>query len=266
MRRFMTSIAVGTLVLGGLASFGAVSASAATPTITVTPSTGLSNGTAVTVAGTGFMNNETLYALECVNDGAATNQSDCDTNTVSIVTSSATGTFSTTVTVVAGAIAGTSTCGTSSSDLSACAIVVSTNPPSADAALTPITFSMPTATTTTTIPPVKVGPRRFHVTPVSGLLNHSLVRVSGTGFKPHDQVYVVECLATSKSQAGCDLKTLHPVKISATGVLPAFKFRVVTGRIGNGFCGTKATNLKSCAISVANASKGDSAQVRIAFK
>jgi hypothetical protein len=212
------------------------------------------------------MNNETLYALECVNDGAATNQSDCDTNTVSIVTSSATGTFSTTVTVVAGAIAGTSTCGTSSSDLSACAIVVSTNPPSADAALTPITFSMPTATTTTTIPPVKVGPRRFHVTPVSGLLNHSLVRISGTGFKPHDQVYVVECLATSKSQAGCDLKTLHPVKISATGVLPAFKFRVVAGKIGNGFCGTKATNLKSCAISVANATKADSAQVRIAFK
>ena len=48
----------------------------------------------------------------------------------------------------------------------------------------------------------------------------------GTGFKPHDQVYVIECLATSKSEAGCDLKTLHPVKITATGVLPAFNFKV----------------------------------------
>jgi hypothetical protein len=113
---------------------------------------------------------------------------------------------------------------------------------------------------------VKVGPRRFHVSPVTGLKNRSLVRVSGTGFKPHDQVYVVECLATSKSQAGCDLRTLKPVKITATGVLPSFKFRVVAGKIGTGFCGTKPTNLKSCSISVANALKGDSARVRIAFK
>ena len=91
------------------------------------------------------------------------------------------------------------------------------------------------------------------------------MRVWGTGFKPHDQVYVVECLATSKSQTGCDLKTLHPVKITATGVLPAFHFKVVAGKIGTGSCGTKASNLRSCAISVANATKGDSGQVRIAF-
>jgi hypothetical protein len=125
---------------------------------------------------------------------------------------------------------------------------------------------MPVATTTTTTPPVKIGPRKFHVAPVAGLKNGSSVRVWGTGFKPHDQVYVVECLATSKSQAGCDLKTLKPVKITATGVLPSFRMKVVAGKIGNGTCGTKASNLKSCAISVANATKGDSAQVRITFK
>jgi hypothetical protein len=113
---------------------------------------------------------------------------------------------------------------------------------------------------------VKIGPRRFHVAPVKNLKNGSSVRVWGTGFKPHDQVYVVECLATSKSQAGCDLKTLHPVKITATGVLPAFHFKVVAGKIGTGSCGTKASNLRSCAISVANVTKGDSGQVRIAFK
>ncbi len=90
--------------------------------------------------------------------------------------------------------------------------------------------------------------------------------MSGTGFKPHDQVYVIECLATSKSEAGCDIKTLHPVKITATGVLPAFNFKVLTGKIGTGTCGTTAKNLKSCAISVANATKGDSGQVRITFK
>ncbi|HUZ42549.1 MAG TPA: neocarzinostatin apoprotein domain-containing protein [Acidimicrobiales bacterium] len=259
----MTSIAIGALVLGGLASFGVVSASAAGPTITATPSTGLQNGSVVTVAGTGFMDNETVYALECL--ATAKSQIDCDLSTASATMTSATGTFSTAVTVATGTIAGTTTCGTSSTDLSNCAIVVSTNPPTADQAIAPITFAMPTTTTTTTIP-VKVGPRRFHVSPVSGLVNRSLVRVWGTGFKPHDQVYVVECLKTSKSQAGCDLKTLKPVRITASGVLPSFKFRVVAGKIGKGFCGTKLSNLKSCAISVGNATKGDSAQVRIAFK
>ena len=63
-----------------------------------------------------------------------------------------------------------------------------------------------------------------------------------------------------------DLKTLKPVKITASGVLPAFRFKVVAGRIGTGSCGTKTSNLKSCAISVANATKGDSGQVRITFK
>jgi len=272
MRRFMTSIAIGTLILGGLTSLGlATTASAATPAITVTPSTGLQNGNAVAVAGTGFMDNETVYALECVDAGAATAQTDCDTSTVAVATTSATGTFSTSVTVVTGTISSTATvttCGTSSTDLTNCAIVVSTNPPSSDAALFPITFALPspTTTTTTTTLPAKIGPRKFHVAPVKNLKNGSKVRVSGTGFKPGDQVYVIECLATSTSEAGCDLKTLHPVKITAKGVLPAFNFKVLTGKIGTGTCGTKASNLRSCSISVANASKGDSARTRISFK
>jgi hypothetical protein len=130
----------------------------------------------------------------------------------------------------------------------------------------PITFSLPSPTTTTTAPPVKIGPRKFHVAPVANLKNGTSVRVWGTGFTPRDEVYVVECLATSKSQAGCDLKTLHPVKITATGVLTSFRFKVVAGKIGTGSCGTTKANLKSCALSVANAAKGDSAQVRISFK
>jgi hypothetical protein len=267
----MTNIAIGTLILGGLTSLGVATASAAGPTIMVTPSTGLQNGNVVSVTGTGFMDNELLYALECVNAGASTNQTDCDLSTLATVTTSATGTFTTSVTLVAGTISSTAavtTCGTSAADLANCAIVVSTNPPSADAALFPITFALPVATTTTTTTtiPVKIGPRRFHVAPVKNLKNGSKVRVSGTGFKPGDQVYVIECLATSTSEAGCDLKTLHPVKITAKGVLPAFNFKVVTGKIGNGSCGTKASNLRSCSISVANALKGDSARTRIAFK
>ena len=263
MRRILRSIAVGTMILGGLTSLGVATASAAGPTITVTPNTGLVNGQSVAVTGSGFMANETVYALEC--KATAASQADCSLATATPSTTSATGTVSMNFSVVTGSISST-TCGTSSSDLSNCAIVVGAVPPATDQALGAITFALPSPTTTTTAPPVKIGPRKFHVAPAAGLKNGSSVRVSGTGFKPHDQVYVVECLATSKSQAGCDLKTLKPVKITATGVLPAFKFKVVTGKIGNGSCGTKASNLKSCAISVANATKGDSGQVRITFK
>jgi hypothetical protein len=264
MRRFMTSIAIGTLILGGLASLGVATASAAGPAITATPNTGLQSGTSVAIAGSGFMDNETLYALECTVGAAGV--ANCDTSTVAVTTSSATGMVSTAVTVATGTI-GAGTCGTSASDLTNCEILISTMA-GTDAAFAPITFALPSPTTTTTSPPpppVKVGPRKFHVAPVKNLKNGSSVRVWGTGFKPHDQVYVVECLATSKSQTGCDLKTLHPVKITATGVLPAFHFKVVAGKIGTGSCGTKASNLRSCAISVANATKGDSGQVRIAF-
>jgi hypothetical protein len=179
------------------------------------------------------------------------------------VTESATGTFTQAFVVVTGTV-GSGTCGTTSADLT-CIIEVA-DQAQTNTAAAPITFALPSPTTTTTSPPVKIGPRRFHVAPVKNLKNGSKVRVSGTGFKPGDQVYVVECLATSTSQAGCDLKTLHPVKITATGVLPAFNFKVVAGKIGTGSCGTKASNLRSCSISVANASKGDSARTRIAFK
>jgi hypothetical protein len=261
MRRIMTSIAIGALTLGGLASLGAATASAAGPSITVTPNTALTAGQTVSVVGTGYTPGLTLYAVECL--ATATSITGCDTATATLVTESATGTFTQPFVLVTGTV-GTGTCGTMSSDLT-CIIEVA-DQAQTNVAAAPITFALPSPTTTTTAPPVKVGPRRFHVAPVKNLKNGSKVRVSGTGFKPHDQVYVVECLATSKSQAGCDLKTLHPVKITATGVLPAFTFKVVSGKIGTGTCGTKASNLRSCAISVANASKGDSAQVRIAFK
>jgi hypothetical protein len=257
----MTSIAIGALVVGGLASFGAAAASAAGPAITVTPNTALTGGQTVSVVGTGYTPGLTFFAIECL--ATATSITGCDTSTATLVTESATGTFTQPFVVVTGTV-GSGTCGTTSADLT-CIIEVA-DQAQTNLAAAPITFALPSPTTTTTAPPVKIGPRKFHVAPVKNLKNGSKVRVSGTGFKPGDQVYVIECLATSTSEAGCDLKTLHPVKITAKGVLPAFNFKVVAGKIGTGSCGTKASNLKSCSISVANASKGDSARTRIAFK
>ncbi len=104
------------------------------------------------------------------------------------------------------------------------------------------------------------------VTPAVGLTNGRIVKVSGTGFKPHDQVYLVECLVKASGGGQCNTMGAVPVTITAKGLLPSTKFKVITGVIGNGKCGTKASNLKSCAISAGNASGGDSAVRPITFK
>ena len=103
------------------------------------------------------------------------------------------------------------------------------------------------------------------VTPSTGLTNKKYVYVSGTGFKPKDSVYITECQANAKGESGCDIDTAYPVTITSKGVLPRTKFEVVTGKIGNGKCGTAASNLKKCAVSAGNASGGDSAVFNITF-
>jgi hypothetical protein len=104
------------------------------------------------------------------------------------------------------------------------------------------------------------------VVPSTNLHNGEKVRVTGSGFTPGDSVYVVECLASAKGAAGCNTLGATPATISATGLLPKTSFKVITGKIGNGKCGTKASNLKTCAISAGNISGGDSAVAHITFK
>jgi hypothetical protein len=103
------------------------------------------------------------------------------------------------------------------------------------------------------------------VTPSTGLKNHTTVEVSGSGFKPKDSVYITECQANAKGEAGCDIATATPVTITSKGLLPKTKFKVVTGTVGNGKCGTLATNLRKCAVSAGNVSGGDSAVFKIVF-
>lgn len=103
------------------------------------------------------------------------------------------------------------------------------------------------------------------VTPSTGITNGKSVFVSGTGFKPKDTVYITECLATAKGEAQCDIETATPVTISATGVLKKTKFKIITGVIGSGRCGTKASNLRSCAVSAGNVSGKDTATKDIVF-
>jgi neocarzinostatin family protein len=104
------------------------------------------------------------------------------------------------------------------------------------------------------------------VTPSTGLKNGTTVKVSGTGFKPHDMVFIVECLRTAKGAGGCATAMATPVTITGKGVMPATKFKVATGKIGSGKCGTTTGNLKGCEVSAGNASGKDTASANITFK
>ena len=259
MRRITTGVATATMVLGMMITLGVGSASAAVA-IHANPSTGLTNNQVVAVTGSGFTPGETVYVIECL--ATATDPSGCDTNTASPATITAQGTLALSFPVVTGMVAQGKTCGTVTGDLASCVINVGTIQQT-DTASTPITFALPSVTTTT-VHATSYHPR-LKVVPSTGLRNGRVVTVSGSGFKPGDHVYIVECLTSGSSAAQCNLATTVSKTITAKGLLPVTKFKVVTGKVGTGRCGTKASNLRSCAIDVGNALKKDAATVRLTF-
>ncbi|MDE3007430.1 MAG: hypothetical protein KGJ10_01825 [Acidobacteriota bacterium] len=103
------------------------------------------------------------------------------------------------------------------------------------------------------------------VSPSSSLKNGQYVKVGGHGFKPGDSVFIIECLTTSKNSSGCDVATATPAKVTAKGLIPPTKFKVVTGVVGTGTCGTKKTDLKNCALDVGNIAGTDAGTTRITF-
>jgi hypothetical protein len=107
------------------------------------------------------------------------------------------------------------------------------------------------------------------IKPALSLKNGESVTISGTGFKPGDTVFLVECQRTAKGQAGCNASTasLPPTAtISSTGKLPNTRFKVTTGKVGPSTCGTKASNLNKCELSAGNITGGDTASAPITFK
>ena len=105
------------------------------------------------------------------------------------------------------------------------------------------------------------------VTPSTNLRNGEKVSVAGTGFKPGDTVFLVQCLVKAKGESNCLVNGIPASEtITSKGLLPRHTFTVTEGKIGNGSCGTTKANLKNCAVSVGNAAGGDSAVAPIAFK
>jgi hypothetical protein len=108
---------------------------------------------------------------------------------------------------------------------------------------------------------------KIMVTPSKNLRNGEKVSVAGSGFKPGDTVFFVECLVKAKGQSNCLVNGIPASEtITTAGLLPRHTFTVKEGKIGNGACGTTKANLKNCAVSVGNAAGGDSAVAPIAFK
>jgi len=104
------------------------------------------------------------------------------------------------------------------------------------------------------------------VTPTKGLKNGSSVKVGGSGFTPGDTLFLVECLAKAKGQAGCRVVGIPPsVTVNSKGQFKTTTIKVYTGKVGNGVCGTKKSNLNNCAVSAGNATGGDSAVALIQF-
>ncbi len=229
----------------------AAPAAASGPSLTVTPNTGLTNGEKVTITGSGFTPGDSLYATECL--ATASSPADCNVSTATPITVNTDGTLpSTTFTVVTGTVGG-ATCGTSAADAAACVIMVA-NSSEGDRAAAPIAFVVPTPTT----PSVTVSKN-------SGLKNGQTVTVTGSGFTPGDSVYAVECLKGATGQSSCDLTTATAITVNTDGTLPSTSFKVVTGAVASGTCGTTAANARNCVIAVANISGGDAGEAPIAF-
>jgi hypothetical protein len=250
MKRLVSGIAVVVMVLSGASLAGTVVASAAAtsvPSISISPSTGLTNNEQVTITGTGFAPSEAnLVALEC--NATATTAAGCNTSALDPITVSATGTFTSTFYVTTGTI-GNGSCGTTAAD-AACLISVGNSSTG-----TVVTYSLISFAT---------GPGVV-VSPATNLANGASVAITGSGFTPGLSVYAVECLATSTTEAGCDTGTATPIAVSSTGTLPSTSFKVVAGTIGNGTCGTSTTNYDGCVIEVATITGTDRGVASIDF-
>jgi hypothetical protein len=133
-------VAIGEIATGTLVTVASISF-ASGPGVSVSPSTGLTYGQAVTLTGSNFKPGDSLYAVECLI--TATTAFECDQETAVPITASASGTLpSTTFTVRTGNIYRSDSCGTSPSDYEACVIEVATVT-GGDKAFATIDFAVP---------------------------------------------------------------------------------------------------------------------------
>ena len=206
--RFKT-VVVGAIVLGmsgvGIGASGAVTT---TPTMTVTPNTGLADRQNVTVTGSGFDSNAFLAIVEC--PSGATDFGSCDLSTLNVTNADTSGALSvqTSVRRLIAPSGPTLDCAVPAT----CELVVAD--PTAVLARASIAFDPK-------IPPILP---KLKVTPATGLRDHQLVAVSGSGFDAGSFVDVQECLASDPTT--CAFETDREFSTTQAGTFATKTFAV----------------------------------------
>ncbi|HQU27111.1 MAG TPA: neocarzinostatin apoprotein domain-containing protein, partial [Acidimicrobiales bacterium] len=109
---------------------------------------------------------------------------------------------------------------------------------------------------TATVPAITLAPD-------IGLLNGQVIRLSGSGFAPGASLVAVECNARAKGVAACDTSATEPVTVASDGTFTT-SFSARVGTIGNGTCGTNATD-SLCYVAIGTTSDALVAVASIAF-
>jgi Neocarzinostatin family len=137
---------------------------------------------------------------------------------------------------------------------------------SSNKATTPTTKAPGTSTTASTAAAPTTSTtagQTITITPSTGLTNNEMVQITGTGYKPNEQLGVTEC-ANKGAQTGagdCNLGGIKVTYANAAGAV-SYKFAVALGPFGmnNIVC----TNSPGCIVSVAQAGVASPAQVATA--
>jgi Neocarzinostatin family len=251
MKRVLSSVAVVMLALSGLTALGTATASAApVPAVVIaTPSAALANNGVVAVTGTGFAASTAYDIVECV--AGATSLIGCNTSNLVAVTTSISGAIaSTNYTVTTGAI-GNGTCGTASiNDTCQLDVVTTTYMPVLLVSFTTITFG---------------SGRSVTLTPDTGLVNGTVVAVTGSGFTAGDSLYILECPKNTVSLADCATDDAVAMTVGPTGVLTPGKFKIIGGHVGSGTCGTGEADLNGCYLTVSTTTSTDQGYSPLVF-
>jgi len=194
-----------TTVVGSAATSGAVEpAVPAAPSATATPATGLVQGDAVSVTGTGFPASTLLALVQCVpGDGPEY----CNLGTLQYVTSDGSGGVSASFTprriLLVGGVPH------DCAEVGACRIGMGTVPDGSGGSTTvDIQFDP-------TVPPPPLP--TLSVTPDTDLLDDQSVLVSGEGFEPNQYVTMAQCVAPADPFAGTCRYTGTDLQVSPTG-------------------------------------------------
>jgi hypothetical protein len=243
MTRFVRGalrLAAASLVVAGLVTTTAVASEALSlPSITVSPSAGLHNGQVVKISGSGFPKNTDLAVVECNPTVFTGSPKACNAAGAIQLKTGSGGSFpATNFTVVAGKV-GDGSCGTKAADAT-CYIFV----------------SPPKNTSFTNVGDSTLKFSVIAVKPSANLHGGAAVSLSGQGFSAKVALDVTECtpaiLTGASSTTACTTKHMVAVTASAAGGFGPTTFKVVSGKVGNGNCGTTARTL-TCYVRVAPA-------------